>query len=702
MAYENLKSAIKQAIKQNGNQEITGSLLQSTLLNIVNTLGADYKFLGFASPSTVPPTSEEGNLFYFAIKPGNYSNFKTNTGNLVITIENGVFFFTKNATDSYWNSNKVFEIVQAIGEAEDKVMSQKATSTAIEAVKNRAEAVEKAVIFDVSAYNNGAVFESLSALLSASNLSTLIPTEVRCGGMTIRFIQNSDNKYVQYLLKTNSWSTNPDFWERYNDVITTDNQTNSDLDFSDEQGNILTSFSEGHIKTKYFDSSKDASEEERGLMSAEDKTKLNTIEEGADVSGVVIKNTDKGDLDFSDEQGNVILRIKDGHIFSAKFSSDSITGENTVENTVENRTKNCRTLFSLDLKNIDQSVVMNGWNVSNGSITNGTNVGQSYPLRIEKDTAILERQTIYDFSFPELGAKIVCGYSTSGADASCSYVYFDTKNNVYGYKTNSSEVSKGNISLQATKKYRLIIAKNGRNSKCTLYDFNTLTQLCSFDTVSYNFRDYVTVWSESKSVRIYNVQIIIPHCSENIKCIIYGDSITEGLYASSEEKSWSNLIRDALGKDNCCVSGRCTCKIQHVSRRIAFECAILKPKYIMVHIGTNGGNTVDNITKLIEQIKNLGAIPIINTIICTATSTQSSVNTIIRQALNTYNNETILSADCQAATCKNFNVADGVNRACFSNDGGTTILHEGYHPSDYGHELMFKQVVKDIPQLFSH
>lgn len=702
MAYENLKSAIKQAIKQNGNQEITGSLLQSTLLNIVNTLGADYKFLGFASPSTVPPTSEEGNLFYFAIKPGNYSNFKTNTGNLVITIENGVFFFTKNATDSYWNSNKVFEIVQAIGEAEDKVMSQKATSTAIEAVKNRAEAVEKAVIFDVSACNNGAVFESLSALLSASNLSTLIPTEVRCGGMTIRFIQSSDNKYVQYLLKTNSWSTNPDFWERYNDVITTDNQTNSDLDFSDEQGNILTRFSEGHIKTKYFDSSKDASEEERGLMSAEDKTKLNTIEEGADVSGVVIKNTDKGDLDFSDEQGNVVLRIKDGHIFSAKFSSDSITGENTGENTVENRTKNCRTLFSLDLKNIGQSVVMNGWNVSNGSITNGTNVGQSYPLRIEKDTAILERQTIYDFSFPELGAKIVCGYSTSGADANCSYVYFDTKNNVYGYKTNSSEVSKGNISLQATKKYRLIIDKNGRNSKCTLYDFNTLTQLCSFDTVSYNFRDYVTVWSESKSVRIYNVQIIIPHCSENIKCIIYGDSITEGLYASSEEKSWSNLIRDALGKDNCCVSGRCTCKIQHVSRRIAFECAILKPKYIMVHIGTNGGNTVDNITKLIEQIKNLGAIPIINTIICTATSTQSSVNTIIRQALNTYSNETILSADCQAATCKNFNVADGVNRACFSNDGGTTILHEGYHPSDYGHELMFKQVVKDIPQLFSH
>lgn len=35
MAYENLKAAIRQAIKQNNNQEITGALLQTTLLSIV-------------------------------------------------------------------------------------------------------------------------------------------------------------------------------------------------------------------------------------------------------------------------------------------------------------------------------------------------------------------------------------------------------------------------------------------------------------------------------------------------------------------------------------------------------------------------------------------------------------------------------------------------------------------------------------------
>lgn len=38
MAYENLKSAIKQVIKQNGNQEITGYILQNTLLSVVDNI----------------------------------------------------------------------------------------------------------------------------------------------------------------------------------------------------------------------------------------------------------------------------------------------------------------------------------------------------------------------------------------------------------------------------------------------------------------------------------------------------------------------------------------------------------------------------------------------------------------------------------------------------------------------------------------
>ena len=84
--------------------------------------------------------------------------------------------------------------------------------------------VSSVAIYDVSARNNGAVFESLQALLRSSNLNTLIPTSVRRGGMTIRFIQgseqSSDNKYVQYRLMANEWSTTVADWQGVDDEPT--------------------------------------------------------------------------------------------------------------------------------------------------------------------------------------------------------------------------------------------------------------------------------------------------------------------------------------------------------------------------------------------------------------------------------------------------------------------------------------------------
>ena len=75
-------------------------------------------------------------------------------------------------------------------------------------------------IYDVSYHNSGTTFESLSALLNDSNLSTLIPTSVRCGGMTIRFVQSSNNKYVQYRLMTNMWSATVADWQGVDDEPT--------------------------------------------------------------------------------------------------------------------------------------------------------------------------------------------------------------------------------------------------------------------------------------------------------------------------------------------------------------------------------------------------------------------------------------------------------------------------------------------------
>lgn len=80
--YNTLKSAIQAVIKQNGNNEITGNLLQQSLLSMINSLGAGFQFMGVATPSTNPGTPDQ-NVFYIAGTAGTYTNF----GGLVVEKE---------------------------------------------------------------------------------------------------------------------------------------------------------------------------------------------------------------------------------------------------------------------------------------------------------------------------------------------------------------------------------------------------------------------------------------------------------------------------------------------------------------------------------------------------------------------------------------------------------------------------------------
>lgn len=72
--YEQLKQAVSDVIKTNGNQEITGAIMQNTLLSIISTVGSNATFAGIATPETNPGTPDQ-NAFYLASQPGIYSNF---------------------------------------------------------------------------------------------------------------------------------------------------------------------------------------------------------------------------------------------------------------------------------------------------------------------------------------------------------------------------------------------------------------------------------------------------------------------------------------------------------------------------------------------------------------------------------------------------------------------------------------------------
>lgn len=96
--YATLKAAIADVVKTNGEQEITGANLQSVLLAIVNSIGAEYTFAGVATPSTSAGTPDQ-NVFYIGAA-GEYSNLGT-----TITIPTGsIGIFKYNGT---WSNQSI-------------------------------------------------------------------------------------------------------------------------------------------------------------------------------------------------------------------------------------------------------------------------------------------------------------------------------------------------------------------------------------------------------------------------------------------------------------------------------------------------------------------------------------------------------------------------------------------------------------------
>lgn len=96
--YTKLKAAIAAAIKANGNNEITGAIMQVVLNTIVSIVGANRTFVGIANENTNPGTPDS-NVFYIAYKAGNYVNFQSEASNL--TVKPGELAILYNGTNNW-------------------------------------------------------------------------------------------------------------------------------------------------------------------------------------------------------------------------------------------------------------------------------------------------------------------------------------------------------------------------------------------------------------------------------------------------------------------------------------------------------------------------------------------------------------------------------------------------------------------------
>lgn len=172
-----LKATIADVIKTNGNQEITGAVLQNTLNSIVSAVGENATFAGIATPTTNPGTPD-GPVFYIALELGVYSNFNG------ITLKNSGFAIIYNTDDNEWafisykelnlhNGIKETGTINGIGE--DKIAFYWGNTYFKKGYKGRLQFTATGNVKSISCYittNKGNLSGGYAAIIEHYNLSS--------------------------------------------------------------------------------------------------------------------------------------------------------------------------------------------------------------------------------------------------------------------------------------------------------------------------------------------------------------------------------------------------------------------------------------------------------------------------------------------------------------------------------------------------
>ena len=159
--YASLKTAIQNVIKTNGNNEITGALLQQSLLAMVNSLGDGYQFAGVATPTT-NPGSPDARVFYLAGISGVYTHFGVTVQDEIAVIANSSSSWTKQSIISAATTEKA-----GIMSAKDKQTLNK-DSESITSILSLL-ALESRVDFDNTVIGSSNTFFDLSEPITVKN-----------------------------------------------------------------------------------------------------------------------------------------------------------------------------------------------------------------------------------------------------------------------------------------------------------------------------------------------------------------------------------------------------------------------------------------------------------------------------------------------------------------------------------------------------
>lgn len=229
--------------------------------------------------------------------------------------------------------------------------------------------------------------------------------------------------------------------------------------------------------------------------------------------------------------------------------------------------------------------------------------------------------------------------------------------------------------------YTLSMLRDNNTKKFIITDHKT----GKIDTVARTYgtdggliRDGFAIATESGTPPIVKSFTVSTAYPKNLRVLYMGDSITEGLYS----------VPDAFSQHGQAgISGRSSGNVYGAQNRVLSELAILRPKYVSILIGTNNGNSIANLTNLCQSILKLGITPVLNNLPWKYNGSVVEDNRIIAEVRK--------SLGLKGAA---FDVATSING--LNEEQDKSIFPDGVHPNAIGVQRMYRQLQKDVPELF--
>lgn len=317
-------------------------------------------------------------------------------------------------------------------------------------------------------------------------------------------------------------------------------------------------------------------------------------------------------------------------------------------------------------------------------------------LVLNKNIDIDDIKIVATVELSALDCVVLMGAKSTNSTLYGSVIQFDFANQVIkigernaGTSLPTSYVKTYPIGIIDGLKYQLEVGRKARKVYAAVVNYKTglRTEVIVEELASDNYAFSAGMLYDNPTIALVSGSSVYMQrwaCAipTNVNVAILGDSITQG-HGVAYNETWAYMSGQYFG--NCALMGRSAGTIDQTLSQVKDILPVMKPKYAMVTIGTNGGNTASKLSEVVKGIEAVGAVPIINHIYMNNRANgdwyPSTANALIDSLK-------VLTVNMDIATAVNNEPQKGLNTVLFQSDK--------LHLNAAGHFACYERVLADL------